>query len=93
MTVAGRAADPVVRPGSRVPTLYPLGFGPHCGDAYLDEGEECDDGNAIDGDECLPNCREPVCGDGVVHAGVEECDDGNASNDDACLFGCILPRR
>jgi len=33
-----------------------------------------------------------VCGDGVLHAGVEECDDGNARNDDACLFGCALAR-
>lgn len=29
-----------------------------CGDAILDPGEECDDGNADDGDGCSPGCRE-----------------------------------
>ncbi|MEM6991331.1 MAG: hypothetical protein AAF721_12555, partial [Myxococcota bacterium] len=28
-----------------------------CGNAMLDEGEECDDGNAADGDGCEADCR------------------------------------
>jgi cysteine-rich repeat protein len=28
-----------------------------CGDAVLDSGEECDDGNALAGDGCEPDCR------------------------------------
>jgi general secretion pathway protein A len=78
---------PQVSPDRR--TAYPIGIGAHCGDGYLDEGEECDDGNSLDTDECLTSCRQAVCGDGVVRAWVEECDDGNAHNDDDCLFGCI----
>jgi general secretion pathway protein A len=66
--------------------------GRRCGDGLVDPGEECDDGNDIASDGCLTTCRQAVCGDGVLHAGVEECDDGNASNDDTCLFGCALAR-
>ena len=29
-----------------------------------------------------------MCGDGVVHAGVESCDDGNDVDGDACLNSC-----
>ena len=29
-----------------------------CGDGYLDEGEECDDGNNIDGDGCSAICTD-----------------------------------
>ncbi len=28
-----------------------------CGDGILDPGEECDDGNQVDGDGCSPGCR------------------------------------
>ena len=41
-----------------------------CGDGVLDEGEECDDGNAVDEDGCPSGgkggCKSAVCGDGVV---------------------------
>jgi cysteine-rich repeat protein len=30
---------------------------PRCGDAILDAGEICDDGNTIPGDGCAPDCR------------------------------------
>jgi cysteine-rich repeat protein len=60
-----------------------------CGDGVLYEGvEECDDGNAIGGDECTLTCTTPFCGDGVKHIGVEECDDGNDVNDDFCTNDC-----
>jgi cysteine-rich repeat protein len=29
-----------------------------------------------------------VCGDGIVHAGVEACDDGNLDDTDGCLTSC-----
>ncbi len=61
-----------------------------CGDGVVDEGEECDDGNASNTDACLNVCKNAACGDSFVWAGVEECDDGNASNTDACLTTCEL---
>ena len=30
---------------------------PSCGNSVLDEGEECDDGNEVDGDGCSSDCR------------------------------------
>ncbi len=47
-----------------------------CGDGVLDEGEECDHGEANSNevpDACRMDCRNPFCGDGVVDA-AEECD-------------------
>ena len=38
-------------------------------------GEQCDDGNNVDGDGCTNSCTTPVCGDGVVQTQLgEECD-------------------
>ena len=54
-----------------------------CGDGIVrldaEAPEECDDGNADDGDDCLPNCMEARCGDGVLWIDEEDCDDGNAT--------------
>jgi len=58
-----------------------------CGNGVLDDGEECDDGNAENGDGCDPECRveqgwqctgepsdcEETCGDGIKEE-WEECD-------------------
>lgn len=63
-----------------------------CGNAVVDPGEECDDGNDVDTDDCLTTCVTNVCGDGFVHAELEECDDGNLDNTDDCLEGCSLAR-
>lgn len=53
-----------------------LAGGPICGDRNLDSGEECDDGNNVNGDGCSSNCMiepPPICeltadldNDGVV---------------------------
>lgn len=51
----------------------PVGY---CGDGIVDPGEECDDGNRNNNDACTNSCRRNVCGDGIVHVGVEECDQG-----------------
>jgi uncharacterized delta-60 repeat protein len=52
--------------------------GPTCGDGTLEVDEDCDDGNALDGDCCSSTCQhEPVaapCPDGDVCNGDETCD-------------------
>ncbi|MEZ4364920.1 MAG: hypothetical protein R2939_01370 [Kofleriaceae bacterium] len=61
-----------------------------CGDGTVDVGEECDDGDAIDDDECTNACTLPVCGDGV-RQGAETCDDGAGNGDDrACTASCRI---
>jgi cysteine-rich repeat protein len=58
---------------------------PPCGNGVLDPGEECDDGNVIDGDGCSSQCQlEPRCGDGTLDPG-EECDDGNTVSGDGSM--------
>ena len=60
-----------------------------CGDGTTQSGEQCDDGNLIDGDGCNANCRIEVCGDGTMQA-VEECDDGNLIDGDGCDSSCRI---
>jgi len=69
---------------------------PICGDAVLDQGEECDEGE-LNSDEaanaCRTDCDLPWCGDGVTDNG-EECDDGLLNSDtfpDVCRKDCVLP--
>src|SRR5690606_3456954 len=72
----------------------------YCGNGRFEpenpNGEQCDDGNNIDGDGCSATCElEAFCGDGVVGPG-EECD-YNASGGGAtppefgatCSSGCF----
>ena len=61
---------------------------PSCGDGVVDAGEECDDGNGVDGDACTNTCLNAICGDGVVYEGVEACDDGNGIDGDECTNAC-----
>jgi len=72
-----------------------------CGNGARSPDEECDDGDADDGDGCSAACLveagwlcvtpghpcAPICGDGVV-LGAEECDDGDLEKDDGCNAGC-----
>ncbi len=60
-----------------------------CGNAELEPGEECDQGenNADDG-ICKSDCTLQVCGDGFVGPG-EGCDDGNEDDSDACDSNCV----
>jgi cysteine-rich repeat protein len=62
------------------------GFGATCGNGILEVGEECEDGNALDGDGCSQYCRVEVCGDGLVGQG-EECDTGGPNAYDL-WYGC-----
>lgn len=55
----------------------------NCGNATLDGNEQCDDGNAIETDNCLSTCRFATCGDGFIHRDVEECD-GSDLNGQTC---------
>jgi cysteine-rich repeat protein len=52
-----------------------------CGDGFADGGmvppEECDDGNATEGDGCDPDCSYSCHTD-------EDCDDGRSCSDDRC---------
>ncbi|MFC1788008.1 IPT/TIG domain-containing protein [Patescibacteria group bacterium] len=75
---------------------------PVCGDGdddadnngMQDDGEDCDDGNTIDGDGCSSNCliegnEAETCGNGTYQPNLfEECDDGNRSNGDGCSSKC-----
>jgi len=65
-----------------------------CGDSFVDPPEEqCDDGNAVDGDGCTAACLSETCGDGILNdRGVEECDDGNFVPGDGCGPDCRLEK-
>lgn len=60
-----------------------------CGNGIPEAGEECDDGDGVDGNDCTNACEAAVCGDGIVHAGVEQCDAGGQPSD-ACNQGCTF---
>ncbi len=61
-----------------------------CGNGLVEEGEQCDDGNLLDGDGCSPACRTPaICGNGTVEED-EACDDGNSVENDACTATCTV---
>ncbi len=66
---------------------------PICGNGVLEGGsgfgEECDDGNNVDGDGCSSTCIREVCGDGVVQPGLGEvCE---PTDDAACPGECRPP--
>jgi cysteine-rich repeat protein len=61
---------------------------PECGNGRIEAGEQCDDGNAAEGDGCTGCVRDPYCGDGVLGAG-EVCDDGNNLSGDGCRADCL----
>ena len=61
-----------------------------CGNAALEAGEQCDDGNTVGSDGCSGSCafEAGACGDGNVGLS-EQCDDGNTANGDGCTEQCI----
>lgn len=71
---------------------------PVCGDGWIHKGEECDDGNLVEGDGCTAKCAKadvtvPRCGDGVFQE-PEECDAGPGNSNiepDACRTNCLNP--
>jgi choice-of-anchor A domain-containing protein len=60
-----------------------------CGDGAVTAGEQCDDGNLVDGDGCSASCETEACGDGVVQPG-EQCDDGALVDGDGCSSTCTV---
>jgi cysteine-rich repeat protein len=72
-----------------------------CGDGVIELGEDCEDGNAVDGDGCASDCTAEsgwdcssppcvsLCGDGLV-VGVEVCDDGDTVAGDGCASDCTV---
>lgn len=60
-----------------------------CGNAVVEAGEACDDGNPMSGDGCDSNCSDTGCGNSI-RAGSEECDDGNLGQADGCSATCRL---
>ena len=75
-----------------------LGLVYECGSNGLQQdangaGEDCDDGNNINGDGCSSQClsegvESSICGDGNIGIG-EDCDDGNNINGDGCSNICL----
>lgn len=66
----------------------------YCGNGMRDPwlNEECDDGNTVNTDYCMNDCKANpsiVCGDHIIGA-AEECDDGNQNNTDACTNTCTI---
>ncbi|MCD6355842.1 MAG: hypothetical protein J7L66_01045, partial [Anaerolineaceae bacterium] len=60
---------------------------PECGDGNLDPGEQCDDGNNLDGDGCSATCTiEPGCGNGILESG-ETCEVGEGGDWGDCREG------
>jgi cysteine-rich repeat protein len=57
-----------------------------CGNGQVDAGEQCDDGNNLNGDGCSSSCQLE-CGNGV-REGNEQCDDGNTVSGDGCSSTC-----
>jgi len=58
-----------------------------CGNAVLEAGEACDDGNPVEGDGCDSNCTVTGCGNRIV-TGAEQCDDGGTAGGDCCSGAC-----
>ncbi len=56
-------------------------------DGIHDAGEQCDDGNATNGDGCSATCKLEYCGNLVLDPG-ELCDDGNKLSGDGCSSDC-----
>ena len=63
---------------------------PGCGNRIVEPGEQCDDGNHVDGDGCSADCRSnEQCGNGIVdNITGETCDDGNLQSHDGCNSRC-----
>ena len=75
----------------------------NCGNGVIDPGEQCDDGNRMNGDGCNALCQLEAnwlcpspgqycldlmaCGNGVLTSN-EVCDDGNTVSGDGCSGDC-----
>jgi cysteine-rich repeat protein len=64
-----------------------------CGNALVEPGEMCDDGNNFRGDGCSADClSNETCGNGEIDpVNGESCDDGNTASGDGCQANCVTP--
>jgi len=64
-----------------------------CGNGIIQLGEQCDDGNLVNGDGCSSSCIietfGAVCGNNITEIG-ETCDDNNVINGDGCSSLCQI---
>jgi len=69
---------------------YQMNLSALCGNLVVENTEDCDDGNFINGDGCSDICLGE-CGNGIVdeEAG-ESCDDGGQDNGDGCDENCTV---
>jgi cysteine-rich repeat protein len=85
------AASSTPAPVSSAPQAPPAATAaPVCGDGTVNPGEQCDDGNNVNGDACTNTCKTAYCGDGII-GGLEQCDDGQQNSNDranACRTTC-----
>lgn len=88
-TTTGAAADSTDAGGADTCGDAGCAEDPVCGNGLVERGEACDlgDDNDDEGD-CTSTCVTAVCGDGLVHAGVEECD--MPQDLDECTASCEL---
>ena len=68
-------------------------YSPTCGDGVIDSGEQCDDGNLIDGDGCSASCQNEgatpeICNDNIDNDGdnLVDCADPECENDSNCAI-------
>jgi cysteine-rich repeat protein len=86
------AAKPPLVQGVVTPTAQKIVNGslvgcPICGNAEVDDGETCDDGNTVGGDGCSADCQNENCIAQTVAPGypaVPLCEDGKPCTDDFC---------
>ncbi len=84
---AGPGGSPACSPQCRI--MVP----PNCGDGVVqaEDGETCDDENAVDCDGCSSACQLDGCGSGAIEPGCgEECDDFNTRAGDGCSGICQI---
>ncbi len=75
--------------GTVCAAAQPVCLATSCGNGVSDPGEQCDDGNIIDGDRCSALCRVEECGNNVIDQSAgEECDDNNDIGGDGCSAQC-----
>jgi len=74
----------------RAETIRTAARGPRCGNGIVEPGEECDDGNAVDTDDCRNDCTRPICCT-LDPLQQERCDDNDPCTDDSLdpVAGCI----
>ena len=71
----GETCDPPGQPGPGSANLCRANC-TYCGDGIVNNGEQCDDGNNVNGDGCENNCTPtPICGDSIIgNTPGETCD-------------------